>query len=100
MGIEVNLVELPEFLAAGERDGGQAGRKEKRAASTRLRPRKSAAVSVEPERDTPGTKAPTCAIPTVSASESVVSSNVRIWRAIISANASSSAMASEDAPIT
>ena len=62
MGIEVDLVEFPKFLAAGERDGWQASKKEKRAASTRSRPRKRAAVRVEPERDMPGTTAPPCAI--------------------------------------
>src|SRR5580704_5655808 len=43
---------------------GSPSRKENRAASTRLKPRKSAAVNVEPERDTTGISAPTCAIPT------------------------------------
>ena len=49
---------------------GSPSRKENRAASSRLKPRKSAAVNVEPERDTPGINAPTCAIPTTRQSRS------------------------------
>ena len=78
MGIEMDPIELPEFLATGERDRRQAKQEGERKGFTGAsRPRKSAAVDVEPERETPGIKAPTWAIPTVSASESLTFSSVR-----------------------
>jgi hypothetical protein len=46
------------------------GSLENRAASSRLKPRKNAAANVEPERDTQGISAPTCAIPTTRQSRS------------------------------
>src|SRR6266704_3118437 len=46
---------------------GSPRRNEKRAASSRWNPSASAAVSVEPERETPGISAPTWATPTSSA---------------------------------
>src|SRR5580704_11781744 len=57
---------------------GRPSRKENRAASSRLKPRKSAAVNVEPERDTPGISAPTCAIPTTRQSEEIDICAVRV----------------------
>src|SRR5579883_282009 len=65
---------------------GNPRRNEKRAASSRLKPSARAAVSVEPERDTPGIKAPTCATPTIIASVSDAFSILRRWLAHISAS--------------
>ena len=47
---------------------GIPNKNEKRAASARFQPSKSDAVSVLPERETPGIKASTCAKPTTSQS--------------------------------
>ncbi len=79
---------------------GSPSRNEKRAASSRLKPSQSAAVRVEPERDTPGISAPICAMPTVIASASDTSSMVREWRARSSAIASRTAITMQAQPIT
>ena len=69
MQAEVRLVEFVKLLQPGALQmAGRPSRNEKRAASSRFRSRNMAAVSVEPERDTPGMSAPHCAMPTINAS--------------------------------
>jgi len=65
-----------------------------------LKLRNSAAVSVEPERETPGIKAPICAIPTINASRRRISLTSRVCRARSSAAASNTAITTQAMPIT
>ena len=79
---------------------GKPSRKENRAASSRLKFRNSAAVNVEPERDTPGINAPICATPTIKASRRRIWLTSRVCRARSSATASSTAITTQEMPIT
>ncbi len=72
----MRVIQLQQFLDACGKIAGRPIRKEKRAASSRLRPRNSAAVSVEPERETPGISAPTWAMPTTMKKSSMLASPV------------------------
>jgi len=53
MRVEMRLMQFPNFFPPAPAIAGSPSRNEKRAASSRLRSRKRAAVSVEPDRETP-----------------------------------------------
>ena len=79
---------------------GTPSKNENRAASLRLKPSASAAVRVDPDRETPGMRAPTCASPTSSASTNDAFSTLRRWRASISVRPIKTAIAMQAQPIT
>ncbi len=79
---------------------GMPNKKEKRAASSRLKFRNNAAVSVEPERDTPGIKAPIWAMPTINASRKRISPTLRWCRQVSSEIAMRLAITMHEAPMT
>jgi hypothetical protein len=100
MRVEVNFIKLPDFLQPCQSNGGQSKKKRQ---ARRLVPPKTESKScgnVEPERDTPGMSAPTCAMPTSIGSIKVELSIIRFWRARTSAIPRRTAIATQAQPIT